>query len=179
LGKRRNVGNRSHNISFKNGLRVYPVGKMHRRTGESFHQKNHAEDLEHELGVELIGIRSTSLGIVVMRLCYREMRRNYAWLRLSGSSREFVLDEIALESIVMHHCRPTATEAVMSRKVECVSSNLCNLSLCRKFRLGAESVLVRPEMGQNASNLRLLKAKNGLSSISIWQVGTRTLGCFA
>ena len=50
---------------------------------------------------------------------------------------------------------------------------------CHKFRELAESVLVRPEMGQNASNLRLLDAKNRLSSISIRQVGTRYLANIA
>ena len=34
-------------------------------------------------------------------------------------------------------------------------------------------------MGQIASDLRLLEAKNGLSSISIWQVGTRSLANIA
>jgi hypothetical protein len=33
---------------------------MHGRPGESFHQKTHAEDLEHEPGVQLIAI-STNL----------------------------------------------------------------------------------------------------------------------
>jgi hypothetical protein len=46
------------------------------------------------------------------------------------------------------------------------------LYTCHKFRFLLESVLSRLEMGQIASTLRLLKAKNGLSSISIWQVGT-------
>jgi hypothetical protein len=50
---------------------------------------------------------------------------------------------------------------------------------CHKFRLLLESVLVRPEMDQIASNLRLLEAKNGLSSISICQVGTCDLANIA
>jgi hypothetical protein len=53
------------------------------------------------------------------------------------------------------------------------------LYACHKFRFLLESVLIRLEMGQVASKSRLLKAKNGLSSISIWQVGTRSLKKFA
>ena len=53
------------------------------------------------------------------------------------------------------------------------------LSACHKFRFQAESVLIRPEMGQIASNSRLLDTKKGPSSISIQQVGTRTLKSFA
>src|SRR5579863_4729014 len=53
------------------------------------------------------------------------------------------------------------------------------LYTCHKFRLLLESVLVRPEMDQIASNLRLLEAKNGLSSISICQVGTCDLANIA
>jgi hypothetical protein len=37
-----------------------------------------------------------------------------------------------------------------------------------------ESVLIRPEMGQIASKLRQLDTKNGLSSVPIQQVGTRS-----
>src|SRR5215813_14271615 len=53
------------------------------------------------------------------------------------------------------------------------------LNTYRKFRFLLESVLSRLEIGQIASNLRLPDAKNGLSSISIWQVGTRSLANIA
>ena len=53
------------------------------------------------------------------------------------------------------------------------------LNTCHKFRFRVESVLIRLEMDQIASYLKLLEAKNGLSSISIWQVGTRLLANIA
>jgi hypothetical protein len=53
------------------------------------------------------------------------------------------------------------------------------LYTCYKFRLLLESVLIRLEMDKIASYLRLLEAKNGLSSISICQVGTCDLANIA
>src|SRR2546423_8481219 len=63
--------------------------------------------------------------------------------------------------------------------MHCKQSVQIGLNACRKFRFRVESVLIRSEMGQIASVLRQLGTENRPSSISIWQVGTRSLANIA